>query len=210
MTKILLADDHSIIRSALKTIIEANLTGAVVEETADGDSVIESMLHSNFDLYILDINMPGINSVDLINKLFSIKQDARILIFSMNPEIPFAKMYMQLGAMGYLSKTSSPVDIIKAIHTVLGDRRYLGYDVQEDVAEALTGKSINPFNNLSPREFEIMEHMLSGETVKEICKQTGLGNSTISTYKTRIFDKLKTKKIMEIITLAKSYNIIRD
>ena len=210
MTKILLADDHSIIRAALKTIIENNITGSVVEETADGDSVVEKIQNTDYDLLILDINMPGINSVDLIGKILSFKPQARILIFSMNPEVPFAKMYLQLGAIGYLTKTSSPEEIVKSIHTVLTGKKYLSYNLQEEFADALIGPSLNPFQNLSSREFEIMLHVLRGETVKEISRQSGLGNSTVSTYKARIYEKLKTRNIMELVALAKTYNIIKD
>lgn len=211
MTKILLADDHSIIRAALKTIIETNISGSVVEETSTGDLVIEKMQRDDYDLLILDINMPGINSVDVIANILSVKPESRILIFSMNPDVPFAKIYLQLGAKGYLTKTSSHSDIIDAIHAILEGNLYISDNIKSEFNNnMITGKSGNPFDSLSPREFEVMLHVLNGETVKEICSQTGLTSSTVSTYKARIFEKLQTKNLMEIIALAKAHNIIKD
>lgn len=209
MTKILLADDHSIIRAALKTIIETNIAGSVVEETGDGNSVLEMAGNIQYDLLILDINMPGMNSVELIGKILSVKAEAKILIFSMNPEVPFGKMYLQLGVKGYLTKTSSQADIIKAIHTVLAGNRYVT-NVQGEFTNASKNVSANPFDILSPRELEIMQHVLRGETVKDICTQTGLGSSTVSTYKARIYEKLDTRNVMEVIALAKAYHILKD
>jgi two-component system invasion response regulator UvrY len=207
MIKILLADDHSIIRSALRIIIENNIPGSVVEETIDADLVLEKIMENNYDLLILDINMPGINSVELINKIFSFNADVRIVIFSMNPTVPFEKIYLQLGAKGYLSKTFSHDEIITALHTVLAGGIYRSYPAETGDTKS---SPANPFELLSPREFEIMQHLLHGKGVKEIYSQSGLAASTISTYKARIHAKLGTKNIMELISLAKAYNIIKD
>lgn len=205
MIKILLADDHSVIRSALKKIIEDNIPGSVVEETVNADMVVEKIQTKNYNLLVLDINMPGINSVDLLAKIFSMDKAARVLIFSMNPVVPFEKMYLKLGAKGYLPKTSSQEEIFKAIHTILDGNIY--HTLEPDTT---TISNINPFKNLSQREFEILMHVLRGETVKEIFRQTGLAVSTISTYKARIHEKLGTHNNMELVSLAKKYDIIKE
>ena len=212
MTKILLADDHSIIRSALRIILENNIAGVMVEETGDGDSVIErlQLKENEYDLLVLDINMPGINTVDLVGKILELNEDARILIFSMNPDTPFAKMYLKLGVAGYLTKTSSPDEIIKAIRTVLSGNIYVSDQVQAALQVSQVPALANPFESLSPREFEIMLHVLRGETVKEICRQSGLNSSTVSTYKARVYEKLGTRNVMEIVSLAKAHHILKD
>lgn len=206
MVKILLADDHSVIRSALKIIIENNITGSVVEEAEDADTVLHKIQLTDYDLLILDINMPGINSVDLITGIFAFNASARILIFSMNPVVPFEKIYLQVGAKGYLTKTSSHDEIITAIETVMAGNIY-----QTNSGEGVSksNEQDNPFSKLSAREFEIMVHVLRGETVKEIHRQTGLAASTISTYKARIQLKLGVTNNMEMVALAKAYNIIK-
>jgi len=209
MIKILLADDHSIIRTALKIIVESNIAGALVEETTDGDAVLEKIQLDDYDLLILDINMPGIGSVELINKILSYNQDARILIFSMNPEMPFARMYLKLGVMGYLTKTSAPGEIINAIHDVLAGKVYLSKKVQEDMLETPVMLSGNPFEHLSPRELEMLHFILEGQSVKDICRISGLNSSTVSTYKARIYEKLGTRNVMEIVSLAKAHHIIQ-
>ena len=207
MIKILLADDHAIIRAALKTIIENNIAGCVVEETLDADSVLEKIQENEYDLLILDLNMPGLNSIELIGRIDSIKAGSQILIFSMNPTVPFEKIYLKLGVKGYLTKTSSPDEIIKAIHMVVAGNTYRSPTKETD---AITRGFTNPFDSLSPREFEIMRYLLHGERLKEIYRQSRLAASTISTYKARIHNKLGTKNIMELIALAKAYNIIKD
>lgn len=207
MGKILLADDHSVIRSALKLIIENNIAGAVVEEADNADTVLQKIQKSDYDLLILDINMPGINSVDLIAGIFAINAGARILIFSMNPVVPFEKIYLQLGAKGYLTKTSSHDAILNAIETVMAGDTYLPNNGD---AISKSSEGDNPFSKLSAREFEIMIHVLRGETVKEIYRQTGLAVSTISTYKARIQQKLGVNNNMEMVALAKAYNIINE
>lgn len=208
MTKILLADDHSIIRTALKTIVENNITGVAIEETTDGDMVLEKIQGNKYDLLILDINMPGLGSVDLIEKILAYNPEARILIFSMNPDTPFAKMYLKLGVMGYLTKTSSPAEIIKAIRDILKGKVYVSEKVQADIQDAPFMLSANPFEQLSPRELEILQYILRGESVKEICGRSGLNSSTVSTYKARIYEKLGTRNFMEINILAKAHHIL--
>jgi Response regulator containing a CheY-like receiver domain and an HTH DNA-binding domain len=207
MIKILLADDHSIIREALRIIIENNIPGSVVEETMDADSVLKKAHENEYDLLMLDINMPGINSVELIAKILSVKAGSRILIFSMNPAVPFEKIYLGLGAKGYLSKTSSHDEIIKAIDTVMAGNIYRSCTKETGVAASAFS---NPFESLSPREMEILQYILHGKAVKEIYSQSGLAASTISTYKARIHNKLGTKNIIDLMSLAKTYNIIKD
>lgn len=207
MIKILLADDHSVIRSALKKIIEDNIPGAVVDESVNADVVLQMIQQSDYNLLILDINMPGINSVDLMARILARDPDERILIFSMNPVVPFEKIYLKLGAKGYLTKTSSQDEIINAIKTVIAGNTYY---TNTGEPYAITNQHNNPFNNLSAREFEIMLHVLRGETVKEIYRQTGLAVSTISTYKTRIQEKLGVNNNMELVSLARIYKIIKE
>lgn len=196
----------------MRIILENNIAGVLVEETSDGDSVIEilQLQENEYDLLVLDINMPGINTVDLVGKILELDADARILIFSMNPDIPFAKIYLKMGVAGYLTKTSSPDEIIKAIYTVLAGKIYASDKVQAALQVSQAPVLANPFESLSPREFEIMLHVLRGETVKEICQQSGLSSSTVSTYKARVYEKLGTRNIMEIISLANAHHILKD
>jgi two-component system, NarL family, invasion response regulator UvrY len=211
MIKILLADDHSIVRSGLKTYIEKIIPHSAIEEASDGDAVFEKIRLGDYDLIILDINMPPDNSFDLVSNILTVKPRTRILMFSMSPEEIYAKKYLSLGALGYLNKDASAVEIEQAINLVLKNRRYLSPSLTQALTESALGKNPNnqnPFNLLSPRELEIVRHLMRGESVSEIGECLHLHTSTIGTHKARIFQKLHCKNIMELNELAILHNFI--
>jgi two-component system, NarL family, invasion response regulator UvrY len=211
MIKILLADDHSIVRSGLKTYIEKIIPHSAIEEASDGDAVFEKIRLGDYDLIILDINMPPDNSFDLVSNILTVKPRTRILMFSMSPEEIYAKKYLSLGALGYLNKDASAVEIEQAINLVLKNRRYLSPSLTQALTESALGKNPNnqnPFNLLSPRELEIARHLMRGESVSEIGECLHLHTSTIGTHKARIFQKLHCKNIMELNELAILHNFI--
>ena len=206
---ILLADDHVIIRTGLKRFILSCIPGAIIDEAFDGDSAFAKIKASNYQLIILDINMPNTDSFGLLNNIMVVKPDANILIFSMNAEEIYARKYLQLGAKGYLSKAAPESEIQNALNTVISGKRYISPGLNESFAEAVIGKrSENPFDKLSPREFEIVLHLIKGESLGSICKTLALQTSTVGTHKARIFEKLQCSNIIDINALAKLYNII--
>ena len=209
MLKILLADDHEIVRGGLKLFIKTFFAHAVIDDAWDGDSTLEKVKANDYQLIILDVNMPGTDSFELIHGIISSKPDANILIFSMNPEDTYAKRYLQAGAKGYVSKGSSTTELGNAINTVLKNKRYISPSLSQAIAGEISGeRTMNPFDTLSSREFEIAQHLIKGEGVSEIRNMLHLKASTVSTYKARIFEKLKCKNPIELNQLARVYNII--
>ena len=209
MINILLADDHAIIRTGLKIFIGNYISHSVIDEAWDGDTAFEKIKEKDYQLIILDVNMPGTDSFGLVGNIIAFKPKANILMFSMNAEQIYAKKYLQLGAKGYLSKASPETEIKNALDNVMNGKRYISPTLNLAFTEEALGKqTTNPFDSLSPREFEIILHLIRGESLAEICNALNLQTSTVGTHKARIFEKLHCNNIIDINAMAKVYNII--
>ena len=209
MINILLADDHSIVRTGLKIFIEKLIPHSIIDEAWDGASAYEKIKEADYALIILDANMPETDAFQLVSSILAVKPDSKILMFTMNAEEVYAKKFLQIGAKGFLNKGSSETEIVNAIEHVLDNKKYISPTLNQQLTEeAIKGKANNPFDNLAPREFEIVQHLIKGESVAEISAKLNLHSSTIGTNKTRIFAKLHCKNIIDINLLAKVHKVI--
>lgn len=207
MTKILIADDHPVIRSGLKHIIQSNIANTAIDESHNGISALDKVKGVVYDLVILDVRMPGTDPVKLVNDILLVAPGARLLMLSMNNEELYAKKFLQIGAMGYINKGASEQEIISAIGNLLNNKKYLSPALLENLAqEAFSKAPANPFDKLSNREVEILQHMLVGERVSDISEKLDLNMSTVGTYKARIYQKLNCNKLTDISSLAGIYN----
>ena len=208
MTNILLADDHSVIRTGMKLIIKNFLPHSNIDEANDGNSTFEKIKANDYDLLILDVNMPDTDSFGLVQNILTLKPTMKILMFSMNDEETYAKRYLKMGVMGYIKKDEPETEIKKAIATVLNNKKYISPALSQILIEDLHSKSHeNPFDSLSTREFEIARHLIRGESLTQICKKLKLHPSTVGTHKARIFEKLKCSNIIDLNSLAKVHNV---
>ena len=209
MANFLLADDHVIIRTGLKFVIENFMPHSKIDEAQDGDSSFEKIKKHNYDLLILDITMPNTDSFGLISKILALKPGMKILMFSMSDEEMYARKYLKMGVMGYVKKDEPLDEIKKAITTVLNNKKYISPALSQILIEDLhSSHPENPFDSLSPREFEIVQHLIRGESVAEIGQKLKLHSSSVGTHKARIFKKLKCSNIIDLNSLAKVHNII--
>lgn len=209
MINILIADDHAIMRAGLKIFISKHIVHSVIDEACDGNSAFEKIKQKEYQLVILDVNMPDTDSFGLVSNIIAHNLKANILMFSMNAEEVYAKKYLQLGAKGYISKTGSEEEIKMAIDNVIAGKRYISPKLAHLFTEDALGKrSNNPFQDLSPREFEIVLHLIRGESLAGICHALNLQSSTVGTHKARIFEKLRCNNIIDINAMAKVYNVI--
>jgi two-component system, NarL family, invasion response regulator UvrY len=209
MVKLLLVDDHFIIRTGLRLVIENFMPHCKIEEADDGDSSFEKIKHNSYDLIILDVNMPNTDSFVLVSNILALKPEMKILMFSMNDEEVYARRYLKMGVMGYIKKDEHVDEIKKAITTVLNNKKYISSSLSQILIEDLYNSNPeNPFESLSLREFEIVRHLIRGESVAEICQKLTLHSSTVGTHKARIFEKLKCSNIIDLNLLAKVHNII--
>jgi len=207
--RILIADDHTIVRSGIKLIIRDLLPSTAIDEASNGDEVISCVKRNDYEMIVLDINMPDTDSITLVTNLFAYREHSRILIYSMNSEDLYAKRFIKLGVLGYLNKESKAEEIRRAITSVLNGEVYISRKVKKDLSEDMQAKkgADNPFEKLSDREIQTVKYLLHGYSLLEIKKILNIHSSTVGTYKTRIFEKLKIKTLRELDELARMYQL---
>jgi two-component system invasion response regulator UvrY len=210
MPHILIVDDHLVITTGLKIVIGNFLSDSLIDVANDGDIAFEKIKHKNYDLIIMDISLPNTDSFNIVSNILAIIPKSKILMFSISPEEMFAKRYLKIGALGYINKDAPLAEIKSAIENALQNKRYLSPELQEKLAiESITNDHHeNKFDKLSPREFEIVQHLVHGDSVSEISRKLHLHTSTIGTHKAKIFEKLKCENIVELVTMAKVHNLI--
>jgi DNA-binding NarL/FixJ family response regulator len=203
MLRILIADDHPIVRQGLKQIIAETSDMIVAEEANNGLEVLSKVGASNCDVVLLDISMPGRNGVDILRQLKNERPRLPVLILSIHPEEQYAVRALRSGASGYLTKESAPDELITAIRKVSMGGKYVSSSLAERLAYEL--ESIDeqlPHKTLSDREYQIMVLIASGKTVTEIAEELLLSIKTISTYRSRIMEKMKMKNNAELTYYA--------
>jgi len=201
----LIADDHAIIRSGIKFVIKEVFPFATVHEACNGNEVMLSVRENDYDLIILDINMPETDSIALVSHLFACKKESRVLIFSMNADELYAQKFLKLGAVGYLNKRSGPQEVKRAIFDVLQGTTHTSVKTNEHFGHEKHPIPNNPFEKLSPKERLICHYYLKGYTSTDIKNILSLHSSTIGTLKLRLFGKLKIKNMIELVELARLY-----
>lgn len=208
MKKILVADDHSVVRFGLKIIIKENFPDKEVYEASNGKAVMEQMQQNKFELVLLDLVMPDTDSGALMQWITSRYPETRILIVSMNPEHLYGKRYLQLGAQGYLKKVAEQEEMIKAIEMVLNGKKYVSDELTGIILEeASKGKMLNPFDGLTSREFQIAVLLSKNHTLTQISEGLKIHYTTASTHKQRIYEKLNIDHPSQLIELADIYRI---
>jgi two-component system invasion response regulator UvrY len=208
MQTFLLVDDHAIIRTGLKILIQNEYQNAIVEQAFDANSTLAALEKGEFQYLILDINLPGTNTADLIVEVKSKYPLICILLFSMNPESLFAKRYLKLGVNGFLSKDADDKQIKEAIKSIINKKRYYSPDLMEALSDDLLSNNLDsPFDKLSDREFEIAILMMKGLGITDIAKKLNLHTSTVGTYKSKIFEKCHIQSLIELNNLANMYGL---
>ena len=206
--RIIVADDHGIVRMGLIQTIKRLRPNAVISEVEDFKSLYQVILQNEFDLAIMDVNMPNGSIQDAIDYLKIHQPKLKILVFSSQDEELYAMRYLKMGAGGYLNKQSSTAVIDTALNAMLKTGRYLSEEVQEAIfLESLNGPTKNSIiESLSDRELQIANKLVEGVPLKELSNQLNLHSSTISTYKNRLFEKLKIQSIPELVAILNLYN----
>src|SRR5579863_7451252 len=172
MIRVLIADDHAVVRRGLNEILTRWLEGAVCDEAENADQAMAKVRSQDLDLVILDIAMPGRSGLDVLRDIRAERQDLPVLIFSMHPEDQYGRRMLKAGARGYMNKESAPEELIKAIKRVLAGGRYVSPALAEKLARDLSDAEAQPVHEvLSDREFEVMVMIASGKTVSQIAEE---------------------------------------
>lgn len=204
--KFLLVDDHVVIRTGLRVLLTDLYPFAEIQEAWDGESMLRKLRENQFKLIVMDIQMPNTESISILNTVITKYPTASVLIYSMSSESIYAKRFIKAGAKGFLSKEAPLTELKKAIHQVLSNKKYISEAMVEMLANDLhQDKPSNPFSALSSREFEIVAMLLSGTTLSEISHTLNIQPSTVATHKSRLFEKLNVKNILELKDLATVY-----
>ena len=207
MNNFLLADDHGIVRSGIKALLKEHFKIDKIDEAEDENEIMQRVKGFEYDLILLDINIPGTDFPRLMDWLNTVSPDTRVLVFSMHPENIYGVRCLQLGAWGYLRKTASDEEIITAIRRVLEGRKYISPIVAELLSQKADKKKMtNPFHNLSSRELEIASLLNKGKSLPEICTVLNIGYSTVNTYKRRLFEKLMVPNVLSLSRLMQTFN----
>jgi DNA-binding NarL/FixJ family response regulator len=206
--QILLADDHWLFREGLKQLLEPVDDIRITADVSNGDEVLTVLAKENFDLVILDLNLPGIHGEELIVRIRINHPSLPILILSMHNEPPIAKRMLQIGANGFITKGNSPLELLDAIHKVVMGKRFIASEIAEEIFFNATSRTdIVAHEFLSPREFLILRMLAKGETVNEIAQKLNLSIKTISTHKTHLMAKMNITNFAALIQYAMAHGL---
>jgi DNA-binding NarL/FixJ family response regulator len=209
MIRILIADDHTIVREGLKQLLSAAAGLEIAGEARDGYEVLQRMRDTQFDLLLLDMSMPGKSGVDLIKQIRGEKPKLRILVLSMHEERQYAVRAIKAGASGYLTKESASAQLVMAIRKVAAGGAYISAEVAEQLALGAMPQSEGlPHAALSDREFQVFRMLVSGRAVSDIAEQLNLSVKTVSTHKARLMQKMNMDNHTELIRYAIAHRLI--
>ena len=203
MIRILIADDHAILRRGLKEILVGEFREAMFGEAANAWQTLAEVKAQAWNLVILDISMPGRSGLDLLHELKTLRPDLPVLVLSMHPEGQYAKCVLRTGAAGYINKGTTPNELVKAIRKVLAGGRYVSAALGEKLASDLGAVTVRiPHERLSNREFEVLRMIASGKTVSQIAEALHLSVTTVSTHRARILEKMGMANNAELMRYA--------
>lgn len=210
MIRILLADDHTLVREGLRQILSATEDLSVTGEAVDGDQALARVRDGEFDLVVLDMSMPGLSGIDLIKRLKLEKPHTRILVLSMHGEQQYAVRAYKAGASGYLTKDSASTQLVAAIRKVAAGGIYISPAGAEQLAiGAMGGEAADlPHRTLSDREYEVFRMLVAGTSLTDIGQALHLSVKTVSTHKTHILQKMKMASTAELVRYALEHQLL--
>jgi two-component system, NarL family, invasion response regulator UvrY len=200
MIKVLITDDHPVVRRGIRQILEDDERIGIVEEAGKGKELLEKLRDQKFDVVLLDISLPGGNGLDLIARIKKIQPAVAVLMLSIYSEELYAIKALKLGAAGYLTKTSAPEELLIAVAKVSKGERYISMSLADKLADDLVTKSDKQiFQSVSAREMDVLILLAAGKTFAQIATELSLSPKTVSTYRERLLTKLKLKTTSELI-----------
>lgn len=209
MLRILIADDHAIVRRGLRDLLQEEFAQALIAEVADAEDLVLKAINEPWDVIITDLSMPGRSGLDALHQIKAYNAKLPVLVLSVYPEEQYALRVLKAGASGYLNKDMAPEELVKAVNTVLSGKKYITQSVAENLAAALDFNSEKQVHeHLSDREFEVFKMLAAGKSVSEIGDVLHLGVTTISTYRSRILTKLNMKSNAQLTQYALEHKLI--
>lgn len=202
-THLLLVDDHPVVRQGIRQILAEALDPAVVDEAESGEAALTALEGHPCDAVILDITLPGRSGLDVLREIRTVRPELPVLILSMHPADEFARRAIEGGASGYVTKDTAPAQLVKAVRLVLAGRRYLTPEIIEDlVAEGHPPQAGRLHDSLSDREYQVMRLVAAGRTIAQISTTLSLSAKTVSTYRSRVLEKMRMRTTAELMRYA--------
>ncbi|HEY3859267.1 MAG TPA: UvrY/SirA/GacA family response regulator transcription factor [Gammaproteobacteria bacterium] len=214
MIGVLLVDDHKLIRTGIKLMLEKTTDIRVLGEASSGEEAVEQARALKPQVILMDVSMPGIGGLEATRKLAMSLPDAKVIVLSAQTAEPFPMRLMEAGASGYLTKDSAEDEIIIAIRRVNAGERYIAAEIARSLALQAVNRNSNaggsPFDQLSAREMQVMIMATGGHSVQEISDKLHLSPKTVSTYRSRLFEKLGVANDVELMRLALRYGVLEE
>lgn len=211
MIRVLLVDDHELVRAGIKRLLDDVEDIEVVDEADCGEAAIEKVRKDIPDVVLMDVNMPGIGGLEATRKLMQIEPNLKVIVVTVHAGEPFPTRLLEAGASGYLTKDCGQSEIINAIHSVNTGNRYIGSNIAQKIAlSMMPGANKSPFDSLSQREMQVMLMVTQGQSSQQISDRLCLSPKTVSTYRHRLFDKLAVENDVELTRLAIRHGMIEN
>lgn len=210
MIKVYLVDDHELVRTGIRHILEDVRGFQVIGEAVSGEQAVQWCRENHPDVILMDMNMPGIGGLEATKKIIRYNPDAKIIVLTVQTETPFPLKVMQAGAVGYLTKCSASDEMINAIKAVSCGQRYISPEIAQQIAlsQVSVSRPDNPFKALSDREMQITMMITKGNKVQDIAERLNLSPKTVNSYRYRLFEKLNISGDVELTRMAIRYGIL--
>lgn len=203
MLRILIADDHTVVRKGLKQILLEEFSNALIEEVPDAEELIKRVMAEKWDVVVSDLSMPGRSGLDALQQIKLSFPNLPVLILSIHPEEQYALRALKSGASGYLSKDTAPDELVKAVKKVLLGKKYISQSIAEKLADSISSPSSKqPHEGLSDREFDVMKLLANGKSVSDIAEMLSLSVTTVSTYRARVMTKMNLRSNSDLTKYA--------
>lgn len=211
MIKVLLVDDHELVRSGIETMLNGEEDISVVAVCETGEKALEKVEECEPDVILMDIKMPGIGGVEACRRILQRRPEAKVVALSVCNDGPVPQQLLKMGAVGFVSKGSSFDEMVKAIRTVMSGARYLCTEVANNLAfQGLEQEEGSPFGKLSQRETQVVNLILQGKSIKEMADALVISDKTVNTYRYRLYEKLKVKNDVELTRLAVKFDLLES
>ncbi|MEP6483990.1 MAG: response regulator [Rudaea sp.] len=207
MIRVVLIDDHALVRTGLRMILQQHTDMDIVGEADDGEQGLALIKRLQPDIALVDVHMPGFSGVELTERVRRAKLSTRIVILTVADEAPFPRRLLDAGASAYLTKGCPAEELVKAVRRVADGQRYLGADIAQQLALKNDADTESPFSSLSARELEVAMMFAQGINAKAIAKRLCLSAKTVATYKSRLFEKLEIDNIVALAHLANVHGL---
>lgn len=207
--RILLVDDHAVVRAGFKTLLENQGDMRVIAEAESGEAACRQFIEHGPDVVIMDLSMPGVGGIEAIRRIVSRQSAARVLVFSMHEDTLFVEQALQAGARGYIGKSSAPVVLVEAVRQIASGNIYIDPDIAQRLAFQKTKGTDSPFQALTTREFEIVCLLAEGLSVNAIANRLALSYKTVANYATQIKSKMEVSTTSELTRLAIRHGLVK-